>query len=127
MNASSLSSVLAGVVVGVVAISGGCTANALCAKVAQCEDEENDTELEADSTAVCVEDYNGRIAALQANEEEECQRLASAQLALDACRAGLKCDDFFEGDLGGECDDQLDELEDALEDIDGAECTAQES
>jgi hypothetical protein len=103
----------------------GCTAQNLCAKKAECADEEGD-DLADDSPSVCQANYNGNLNALRANEEEECQILANAQEALDACRAGLTCDDFFKSDFGGECDDQVDDYEDALNDIDGFECSAQE-
>jgi len=107
-------------------LSTGCTARGICEKRAQCESEENDRELEPDSTAVCAVEYDTAINKLYANAEEECHRLADAIIALDNCKIGLKCDDFVEGDLGGECDDQVDALEDAIEDVDGNECTAQE-
>lgn len=104
----------------------GCTAQAACNKEAECQNEENDRELEADSTAVCVEQVNGSLAALRANDEEDCQVLADAFEAFLSCKAGLKCDDYFEDDLGGECDDQIDDLQDAQEDVSGFECTAQD-
>ncbi|MCC7073915.1 MAG: hypothetical protein IT383_21585 [Deltaproteobacteria bacterium] len=99
-------------------IVSGCVANNLCAKRQECNDS-----LEDDSYAVCVEDYNAGINALRANKEEECYELAAAQLAYDACRAALDCDDFEEGDLGGKCDDERDDYEDALGDADN-ECTS---
>jgi hypothetical protein len=39
---------------------------------------------------------------------------------------GLKCDDFVEADLGRECDDEREALDDARDDVDGFECSAQE-
>ena len=63
----------------------GCTAQNLCAKKAACADEEGD-DLADDSPSVCQANYNGNLNALRANEEEECQILANAQEALDACR-----------------------------------------
>ena len=123
---TALPSLFAAVVVSTVAVTAGCTANSWCAKRAECEASENDRDLEADSTAVCVEEFNGFIGALRANEEDDCQKLADATLALRACEASLKCDDFFEADRGGECDDQLDDFNDASEDINGLECTAQD-
>ncbi len=99
-------------------LTSGCVANALCAKRQECNDS-----LEDDSYAVCVEDYNAGIAALRANKEEECHEVAAAQLAYDACRAGLDCDDFEEGDLGGKCDDERDDFEDAVRDADN-ECSS---
>jgi hypothetical protein len=107
-------------------IGASCTANSICSKRAQCLDEESDIDLEDDSTRVCIAEYEASLNALNANEEDDCHVLASAQIALDNCRAGLDCDDFLEDDLGGKCDDQLDDLQDAFEDISGLECTAQD-
>jgi hypothetical protein len=99
-----------------------------CRKQAQCLAEEGFPELEDDSVGVCVVQYNGSIAALRANEEPECHVLADAILAVDACRAGLDCNDFFEQDDFSEaCDNVLDDLDDALDDVDDGRCTAQES
>lgn len=109
-----------------IACLSGCTAQNLCAKKAECADENGD-DLAEDSPSVCQANYNGGLSALRANEEEECHILADAQEALDACRAGLKCDDFVEDDLGGECDDERDAYQDALDDVDGIECSAQEN
>jgi hypothetical protein len=103
-----------------------CTASSFCDKALNCQKEEHDRDFSDDAVAVCAVEYETGINALLANEEEECQRLAQAQIALDNCRIGLKCDDFVEADLGGECDDQLDELEDARDDVDDNECSAQE-
>lgn len=99
-------------------VATGCVGNNLCAKRQECNND-----LEDDSYGVCVESYNGGVNALRANKEEECQKLADAQLAFDACRAALDCDDFEEGDLGGKCDDELDDYEDALGDAEG-ECSS---
>jgi len=104
-----------------------CTASSICNKNVECQEEENDRDFSDDAAAVCAAEYQAGLNALNANEEEECHRLASAQLALDNCRLGLDCDDFVEADLGGKCDDQIDELEDAREDVDGNECSAQEN
>lgn len=120
----------------VVAGSVGCTGQNLCNRVAECRADDGDS-LADDSTAVCVANYNTGLDALNANEEEECHILASAIAAVDACRAGLSCDDFEEDDLGRECDEQLNDLEEAVEDTDGIvagyrvlsvgeRCTAQE-
>jgi hypothetical protein len=103
-----------------------CTASSICDKTAVCLKEENDRDFSDDAVAVCAVEYESRINALYANEEDECHRLADAILALDRCRIGLKCDDFVEADLGGECDDERDALDDARDDVDGLECTAQE-
>jgi hypothetical protein len=103
-----------------------CTAQSLCDKRVQCAREENDVDYSSDAAAVCSAEYQAQIAALEANEEDECHRLARATVALDTCRIGLRCEDFLAQDLGGECDDEDDELRDALEEVDGLECTAQE-
>lgn len=109
------------------ALLSGCTASSICNKNAQCQEEENDRDFSDDAPAVCAAEYDARIASLRANEEEECLRLADAIIALDNCRLSLDCDDFLEADLGGKCDDQLDDLEDARDDVDGDECSAQEN
>ena len=105
-----------------------CTARSHCAKRAQCLSEEQDVDLESDSIDVCVAEYDGYIAALRANEEPECQALADAQVAFDACRAGLDCNDYFDdNDVKDACKDQYDDLQDAFDDVSGDECLAIES
>lgn len=114
----------------VAAIVGGtaCTSRSVCAKRAQCLAEEQDTELESDSLAVCIAEYDGDIAALRANEEPECQAFADAKIAFDLCQASLDCNDYFdEDDVKDACKDQLDDLQDAFDDINGDECSAIES
>ena len=106
--------------------AAGCTAQNLCNRIAECSEEE-DIDVSDDAPAVCVAEYNGALDALNANDEEECRALASAQLTLDACKTGLSCDDLFEADLGKECDEELDDYEDAREKVDGDECTPQEN
>jgi hypothetical protein len=103
-----------------------CTARSICDKSLQCQEEENDRSFSDDAPAVCAVEYEANISALYANEEEECHRLADAIQALDGCRLNLKCDDFVEQDLGGECDDERDAVDDARDDVDGIECSAQE-
>lgn len=100
------------------AVAAGCVGNNYCAKRQECNND-----LEDDSYGVCVEQYNAGVNALRANKEEECQEVASALLAFDACRAALDCDDFEESDLGGKCDDELDDYEDAIRDAEG-ECSS---
>ena len=109
----------------VVAMASGCTAQNLCNRQIECREEEGNGASD-DAAAVCVADFDSGIAQLRANEEESCQRVADAQLALAGCMAGLSCDDLVEADLGKECDEQLDDVEDAREDVDGNECSAQE-
>jgi hypothetical protein len=112
------------VLVGVTA----CTARTHCAKRAQCLSEEQDVDLQSDSVDVCVAEYDGYIAALRANEEPECQALADAQVAFDLCRASLDCNDYFDdNNVKDACKDQLDDLQDAFNDVSGDECSAIES
>ena len=111
--ARSLSAVLA-IVAALPLMGAGCTAQNICAKLLECQESENDRTFSDDAAAVCAVDYDTRINALYANEEDE-------------CKVGLKCDDFVEGDLGGECDDEVDDLDDAARDVDGDECSAQEN
>jgi hypothetical protein len=89
-----------------------CQDRQFCEKAAECA---NDPPGE-DFVDICTQQQGTRIAALQANSEEECQVLAQALAALNACRAQLECDDFREADYGGECDDELDDYEEALDD-----------
>ena len=89
-----------------------CQDRQLCEKIAECADDPPGE----DYVDICVQQRSAELAALQANDEEECQELATALAALNTCRAQLDCDDFRENDLGGECDDQLDDYEDALDD-----------
>lgn len=105
-------------------LASGCVANSICAKRQECNDK-----LEDDSEAVCVQAHHRLIDTLRANDEESCHRLADAFLARDACAAQLDCDDFEEDDLGEKCEDEQDDLEDALEDAitrGESECDASE-
>jgi hypothetical protein len=94
----------------------GCTANLLCNKIAECEAEDG-TELEKDSTSVCVAEFNAGSAAAHRNTEEACLRLADANDALNACRAGLSCRDFKDPELGGLCKEQIEEQKNATDDV----------
>lgn len=130
MRALSLSGRSLAIVVVLAAVVGGtaCTSRSVCAKRAQCLSEERDTDLESDSTAVCVAEYDGYIASLRANEEPECQALADAQVAFDLCQASLDCNDYFDDDdVKDACKDQLDDLKDAIDDVSNNECSALES
>ena len=109
-------------------VGGGCTARSFCQKQAECAADQLDIDLEADSVEVCVVNYETAIAALNANEEDECHILAGAQQRFDACRTSLDCNDFFDDeDIEDTCGDELDDLLKAFRDIDSDECTAQES
>jgi hypothetical protein len=96
----------------ILSFAGGCTAQAICEKEKECA---SDPPGE-DYINVCSTRYQGEIDALNANKEDECKDLAVAKTNLDACRAQLDCDDYEESDLGGNCDDELDEFEEAYED-----------
>ena len=96
---------------GFIPMMEGCTSQAICEKEKECA---SDPPGE-DYVQVCTVRHEGQLDALNANKEEECKELASAKVKLDACRAQLDCDDYGESDLGGNCDDELDEFEDAYE------------
>ena len=105
--------------IGLLALISGCTANSVCAQRQECNDK-----LEADSEAVCVEEYNTFINSLRANAEEECLVLADAQLAFDSCLLQLDCNDLDDAaDVEDACGDELDDLRDARDDADG-ECSS---
>jgi len=116
-NRSTVLSIAAAVAVAV--LTSACTANSICAKRKECNED-----LEDDSVGVCIEEFNTGINALRANKEEVCHILADAQLALSACAASLDCDDFEEADLGGKCDDERDNFEDAIEDAADGDCSS---
>jgi hypothetical protein len=107
----------------VLLITSGCTSQALCEKDAECRDDPPGD----DYVRICTIQRDGNIRALRANKEEECQMLADAQIALDACRAQLDCDDYNEGDLGQKCDAELDDFNDAFDDAEnGTECSSRD-
>jgi hypothetical protein len=108
------------------ALSAGCSASlfssaaAFCARADECSDdseEDNDSDEGQDDVAVCSETQVGLINGLRANTEPECDALAAAIEALQACQAGLDCDDFNADDDNGQCDDQRTGLSDACDDI----------
>ena len=91
----------------------GCSVGtALCQKEEECADDNKGDEF----VQICTIQYDGAIQALRTNKEGECQSLADAQLAFDACRAALDCDDFTEADLGQKCDDEKRDLDNAVDD-----------
>lgn len=80
-----------------------------------------------DDVAVCTASQDGQTAALRANEEEECQAAASARDAYFSCVAS----EFAGGEDGCDavreaCDNEFDDLQEALQDINGDECTSSE-
>ncbi len=117
MRKANITTLLSLVLCAVVAT--GCVGNNFCAKRQEC-----DNDLEDDSYSVCVENYNGTISALRANKEQECQDLAAAKLAYDACRASLDCNNFDDEnqDPGSECENEYGDYQNAIDDAD-LECT----
>lgn len=106
--------------VALLAFAPACSpAGALCEKEKECA---SDPPGE-DFIRVCTISVDGSYRALNANDEEDCKVLATAAQAYDACRAALDCDDYREADLGGNCDDERDDLDDAREEA-GGDCTA---
>ncbi len=80
-----------------------------------------------DSVNVCTAQQEGQLRALRANEEEECQEAANAFEIFMACIGA----EFRENDDGcevfdDECEDERDDLNDALSEIDGNECSSSE-
>jgi len=118
------------------AASVGCTsssARGFCEAHADCErdifgiDIPDEAGNEDDDIAVCTATQVGRLNVLRANEEKECQDLAEAQEIYFAC-IGAEFADKGDGCdvLEDDCDDELDDVRNALEDIDGNECTSSE-
>ncbi len=122
-------------VLGALALLTSCTspARGFCEASADCEreflgvtipDSAGDAD---DSVAVCTVQQEGQLRALRANEEDECQEAANAFEIYMACittefqKDGDGCDVFED-----ECEDELDDLNDALRDIDGNECSSSE-
>ena len=90
----------------------------------QAIDEAGDTK---DDVAVCTAVQDGQISALRANDEIECQIVADAQEVYFACVA-----EEFDGGQDGceaktECDNELEDVQRALQDISGDECTSSET
>lgn len=107
------------IILALLAFGSGCTANQVCAQRQECNDK-----LEADSQAVCVEQYNRGINSLRANSEEECLILADAVLAFDNCLLQLDCNDLDDqADVEDACGNEQDDLRDAIDDENG-ECSS---
>ena len=107
-----MNKLISAIAVVVVVVTTGCTAQQVCEKHKECS---SDPPGE-DYVNVCATRVQGEYDALRANKEPECSELATAKEALDACKAQLSCDDYEENDLGGECDDELDDYEDLVDD-----------
>jgi hypothetical protein len=80
-----------------------------------------------DSLAVCTLEQEGRIRALRANEEAECQEAAEKMEVYMACIGAAFGENPDGCDvLEDDCGDELDDMNDALADIDGNECSSSE-
>lgn len=80
-----------------------------------------------DSVAVCAANQNAYLSSLRANEEEECQDAANATEAYMACIAQAFAEDGDGCDvIQDECEDERDDMNDALGKIDGNECSENE-
>jgi hypothetical protein len=80
-----------------------------------------------DSVGVCTVEREGQIRALRANEEEECQIAAEKTELYMACIAAAFAEDGDGCDvIEDQCEDELDDMNDALADIDGNECGSAE-
>jgi hypothetical protein len=80
-----------------------------------------------DSVAVCAANQNTTIASLRANEEEDCHAVADATEVYMACIAQAFADnDDGCAVLQDECASELDDIDDALGNIDGDECSENE-
>jgi len=123
------------VAAGALALVGACTSSArgLCEAHADCErdflgvvipDLSGDAD---DSVDVCTVQQEGSVQALRANEEEECQIAADKIELFMACIATEFADDPDGCDvLETKCEDERDDVNDALDDIDGNECNSNE-
>ncbi len=112
----------------------GCSATrGFCEASADCDDfqffgVETDAAGDSDDDiAVCTANQDASLRALRANEEDECHAAADALDAYFACVAN----EFAGGQdgcdaVGKECDDELDDVREANEDINGDECLASE-
>ncbi len=123
--------------VGLAALAAtvGCSSSAggYCAAHADCEREffgviiPDEAGNENDDIAVCTANKQGQLNALRANEEDECHFYADALDIYFGCIASeFANDDDGCKVLDGECDDELDDVNDALKDIDGNECGSNE-
>ena len=81
-----------------------------------------------DDVAVCTAEQDAQNSALRANEEDECHAVADARDAYFACVGS----EFSGGEDGCDavndaCKDELDDLQSALTDVNGDECTSNET
>ena len=118
------------------AASVGCTSSAArgyCEAQADCEVEfigivfRDEAGSAPDAVAVCTATQVGRLNALRANEEQECLELADFTEVYFGCIGSQFADN---GDgcevIEDDCDDERDDLTDALNNVDGNECSSSE-
>jgi hypothetical protein len=115
---SPMSWKLSALVLAIASSMSACTSQNLCSREFECRENRPDD----DFVNVCATKRDVALRSLRANKEEECFVLADAIERLDACRASLDCDDFFEADLGQKCDEELEDFDDAR-DV-GRECSS---
>ena len=116
----------------VVAAAGCSSTRGYCEASSDCDSEVFGFEVDdagdaEDSVGVCTANQDARLSALRANEEDECHEVANALDAYFACVAN----EFAGGEDGcdavnDECDDELEDFQDAQADINGDECSASE-
>lgn len=106
---------------------GFCEANADCRREILGVEIPDSAGSADDSIAVCTANQEGQVRALRANEELECRAAADAIEAFQACIGAAFADNTDGCEvLDEDCDDERDDMNDALEDIDGDECSAGE-
>lgn len=121
-------------VLGLSLVVGCSSTRGFCEASADCDSSDPFFGFEADAAgdsdddiAVCTANQDTTLRALRANEEDECHAAADALEAYFACVAN----EFAGGQDGcdavnEECDDELDDVQEANEDINGDECSASE-
>jgi hypothetical protein len=122
------------VVVVAAALTGSCSsASGFCQAAADCEREifgvvvPDQAGSADDSVNVCTVEMDGQVRALRANEEAECQEAADKLEVFMACISAAFAEEKDGCDVfDNECEDELDDFQDALADIDGGECGSNE-
>jgi hypothetical protein len=119
-------------------VAGCSPVNGYCAAAGECDSNGNLLVFDPvgdddDSVNVCIAQTEGQLRALRANEEEECHKLADALEVYYACVARVfaedaddACDGFELLNNDNPCDDELDDVNDAQNDVDGDECSSGE-
>lgn len=119
-----------GLALGLSLVAGCSPTRGYCEASADCDDFVFGIDSSGDAdddVAVCSANVDGTLAALRANEEEECQEFANALEAYFACASNAfaggedGCDAISE-----ECEDELEDAGEASEDIKPGECSSSE-